>query len=363
MNEEEHPLFKYERGLLYDFVNSISGLNEMNILNSGCLVKGKIFTYVGDVQYNLFQTRRKKYQKEIKEQNPDFFDKAKEIVSNLGIKWTGTDNFDTYYGVLLYYAWHREPSETGVNFTPIYHLIDQLKNTFPEEKSRLNAIYRRMVYLEILENEFIYLKKKYDFDTIPILIEWTTNKFETFTTLLVELSMIIIEFYYDKHPNLEPKEHVEFKNLINYIKDIDQLFSSINFTVEGFLAVTLRNNMVHSSGYELVREGEDTFVLVKEELIEKNLKFGILEDYVKDIAFRYSGKKVPNTVQKAIDLRFPYMIHHLKISNAGTIDYPKTKISFKLELEEYLKLMMGFLFRLSRELFNALIKTQGKMEI
>ena len=214
-----------------------------------------------------------------------------------------------------------------------------------------------MVYLEILENEFIYLKKKYDFDTIPILIEWTTNKFETFTTLLVELSMIIIEFYYAKHPNLKSEGQVRFEDLINYIKDIDQLFGSINFTVEGFLAVTLRNNMVHSSGYELVRYGEDIFVLVNEEPIK--MRFGILEDCVKDVASQYSGKRVPKTVKEVIDPRFPYMRYHFKISKSGTLDYQKTKISFRLELEEYLKLMMNFLFLLSRELFNALIKTQS----
>lgn len=359
MDEKEYTLFNYERGLLYDFVSSISGLNEVNIVNSGSLVNGKIFTYNGDAQYNLLQIRRNKYQKEIKEKNPDFLGEAEEIVSNLGIKWTVAANFDTYYGTLIDYAWHRKPSKTGSNFTPIYGLIGQLEEAVPEEELRLNAIYRRMVYLELLKNEIIYLKKKYDFDTIPILLEWTTNKFETFTTLLVELSMIIIEFYYDMHPNLKSKKHVEFKNLINDIKDIKQLFSSISFTVEGFLAVTLRNNMVHSSGYELIREGDDIFVIVKEELIEKKLKFGILEDYVKDIAFRYSGKKVPNTVQEAIDPRFPYMMHHLKISKSGTLDYPKTKISFKLEIEDYLKLMANFLFLLSHELFSALIKTQS----
>ena len=359
MDKEEYSLFNYERGLLYDFVSSISGLNEVNMVNSGFLVNGKIFTYTGDAQYNLLQIRRNKYQKEIKEKNPDFLSEAEEIVSNLGIKWTGANNFDTYYGTLIDYAWHRKPSETGSNFTPIYGLIGQLEETVPEEELRLNAIYRRMVYLELLKNELIYLKKKYDFDTIPILLEWTTNKFETFTTLLVELSMIIIEFYYDTHPNLESKKHVEFKNLINDIKDIKQLFSSIDFTVEGFLAVTLRNNMVHSSGYELVREGDDIFIIVMEEPIEKRLKFGILKNYAKDIALRYSGKKDPNTVQEVIDPRFPYMMHHLKISKSGTLDYSKTKISFKLELEEYLKLMGNFLFLISRELFSALIKTKN----
>lgn len=361
MNKEEHLLLKYERGLLYDFVKSISGLNEMNIANSGHLVKGKVLTYNGDVMYNLLQIRQEKYQKEIKELNPDFFDEAKEIISNLGIKWTGTDNFDTYYGTLLDYAWHREPSETGSHCAPIYYLIKQLKKTFPEDESKLNTIYRRMVYLELLENEFIYLKKKYDFDTIPILLEWTTNKFETFTTLLVELSLIIIEFYYDKHPGhlkFGEREAI-FGELINYIKDVKQLFNSINFTVEGFLAVTLRNNMVHSSGYELVREGDDIFIIVMEESIEKKLKFGILEDYAKDTASRYSGKKDPNTIQEMIDPRFPYMMHHLKISKSGTVDYNKTKISFKLELEEYLKLMGNFLFLISRELFSDLIKTEN----
>ena len=195
MKEEKHLLFKYERGLLYDFVNSISGLNEINLVNSGFLVKGKIFTYSRDFQYNFFLTRRNKYQKEIKEKNPDFFDEANEIISKLGIKWTGTDNFDTYYGTLIDYAWHREPSENGSNFTPIYGLIGQLEETVPEGELRLNAIYRRMVYLELLKNELIYLKKKYDFDTIPILLEWTTNKFETFTTLLVaDIPQVAIHF-------------------------------------------------------------------------------------------------------------------------------------------------------------------------
>lgn len=361
MKEEKHPLFKYERGLLYDFVNSISGLNEINLFNSDSLVKEKIFTCKEDIQYNFFQIRQNKYQKEIKEQNPDFLDEANEIKSKLGIKWTGPDNFDTYYGALIDYAWHREPSETGSHFAPIYYLIKQLKKTFPEDESRLNTIYRRMVYLELLNNEFIYLKKKYDFDTIPILLEWTTNKFETFTTLLVELSLIIIEFYCDKRP-CYPKfgeRGAMFCDLINYIKNVKQLFSSIDFTVEGFLAVTLRNNMVHSSGYKLVREGNDIFIIVMEESIEKRLKFGILEDYAKDIALRYSDKTDPNTVQEMIDPRFPYMIHHLKISKSGTVDYGKTKISFKLEIEEYLKLMGNFLFLISRELFSDLIKTKN----
>ena len=151
--------------------------------------------------------------------------------------------------------------------------------------------------------------------------------------------------------------------MIDYIKDVNQLFSSIDFTVEGFLAVTLRNNMVHSSGYELIREGDNIFVIVKEvpasEKDPKLHEFGIFEGYVGDIASRYRGKKVPGTVQKVIDPIFPYMTHHLKISNKATIDIPKTKISFKLELEEYSKLMMNFLFRLSRELFNILINTQS----
>lgn len=365
MDEEECTLFNYERGLLYNFVSSISGLNEVNIVNSGYLVMGDIFTYKGDFQYNLFQIRQNKYQKEIKEQNPDFFDEASEIISKLGIKWTGTDNFDTYYGTLIDYAWHRNPSKTGSHFAPIYHLIKQLKKTFPEDESRLNTIYRRMVYLELLENELIYLKKKYDFDTIPILLEWTTNKFETFTTLLVELSLIIIEFYYYKHPNLSKfgEREAIFKDLINYIKDVKQLFRSIDFTVEGFLAVTLRNNMVHSSGYELVKDGDGIFIIVMEESIEKRLEFGILKKYVEGIALRYSGKKNPNTIQEVIDSRFPYMMYHLKISKSGTVDTSKTKISFKLELEEYLKLMENFLFFISHELFSDLTKTKNKMVI
>lgn len=360
MNEEEHPIFKYKRGLLYDFVSSVSGLNEMNFLNSGQLVQGKVLTYIGDIQYILFQTRQKKYIKEIEKLDPEIFDEAKEIISNLGIKWTGTDNYDTYYGTLIGYALQKEPIEFGTNFRPIYYLISQLKNLFPDEGSRLNTIYRRMIYLEILEKEFIYIKKKYDLNTIPILLEWITNKFETFTTLLVELSIIIIEFYHDVKHGLKARKRVRFENLINCIKDVDELFNSINFTFEGFLAVTLRNNMVHSSGYELVRENNDIFIFVTEEPIEKQIKFGVLEDYVKEIVSKYSGKRIPNSIEPIIDQRFPYITFYLKISKKGTVDYPKTKVSFKLKLEEYLELMSGFLFLLSRELFNASIKAQSK---
>jgi hypothetical protein len=80
--------------------------------------------------------------------------------------------------------------------------------------------------------------------------------------------------------------------MIKYVYDIDQLFKYLNATVEGFIITTIRNEIVHSTGYKIIRENNKIRLNINEVKIKPN--FGLLEDYVKD-AFNlfYFGKKVP----------------------------------------------------------------------
>jgi len=46
-----------------------------------------------------------------------------------------------------------------------------------------------LTYLNYLDGEIRYLIERYDFDRIPILIDWLTNKFERYATLTAELCL------------------------------------------------------------------------------------------------------------------------------------------------------------------------------
>lgn len=287
--------------------------------------------------------------------------KIESIVEGLGIKGTQLHSFDTYYGMLTNYAWHGGSTKAGAEFTPINYLIDELHYLFQEDRLRLNSFKRRLKYLAFLRDEIKYVEKRFDFDKIPILSEWLTNKFENFTTLLAELSLLIIEYHAQKTTQTA-SHRIYFENLINEIINADASFNNINTMIEGFIAVTIRNNIVHSIGFPLKREDGRTYVIFEDEKIEK--KFTILQDYVKDTySLFYNGKRTSNSWIRLSDPRFPYLTMNYKVTKKGTINWPKTTIRLHIELKEYLKIMSGFLFILSRTLFEKIIKAKSAGKI
>lgn len=281
-------------------------------------------------------------------------EKVEKIISDLGIKGNTRCRYDSYYGMLIDYAWHGGSTPEGAEFSPINYRIDNLCSLFPEDTPLLDAFKRRLKYLVFLSYEIQYIEERYDFDKIPLLLEWLTNKFEKFTTYLTELSLLIVEYHVQKITGKE-NFRIRFEDLINEIIKVNELFRDINSTVEGFIAITIRNNVVHSAGFPLQRKDSHNYVVFEKEEIKQN--FGILEAYVKDVySLFYNGKISPNSWIGIPDQRFPYLTINCKVTKKGTIDWPKTTISLSIELGEYLKIMRGFIFTLSKILFENILK-------
>lgn len=311
---------------LYKGVLKQSGLSFTNIINHGHIVQNK---------------------EPIDEKLP-LQDRIDLSLKNLGLKQIEKIfNKDTYYGLVVDYGWN--------NKVPLNSEINKLIELYPDDADRLNALNRRLAYLNYLDGEIRYIIERYDFDRIPILTDWLTNKFERHATLTAELCLTIIEYYHNK-PN---KHSIRFEELIENIYDVDNIFKSINSTVDGFIIITIRNEIVHSTGYKIERDANKFSININDVKIKPN--FGILEDYVKDVydSF-YSGKKVPMSDIFVKDPRFPHinLIYH--VSKTGTIVWNETKINIEFDLESYLKKSSGYLYILARTLFQKKMDDAGK---
>lgn len=303
-----------------------SGLNFTNILNHIYIVRNK---------------------EPIDEKLP-LQDRIDLVLKNLGLKQIEKSfNKDTYYGLLIDYGWN--------NTVHLNSEIDKLIKLFPEDKDRLDTIKRRLAYLNYLDSEIKFITERYDFDRIPVLIDWLTNKFERHATLTAELCLTIIEYYHNK-PN---KYGIRFEEMIKYIYDIDKIFKYLNATVDGFIITTIRNEIVHSTGYKIKRDTDKFSININEVKVKPN--FGLLEDYVKD-AFNLfcSQKKVHGKDILVNDPRFPYINLIYRVSKKGTIVWEDTTINIEFDLENYLKRTSNYIYLLGITLFQKKISEKNK---
>lgn len=308
--------------------------NSKELLES-ILKKPGLMNFV-NILNSIYIVRNKDY---INEKLP-LKNKTNLALKNLGLKEIDKSfNKDTYYGLLIDYGWN--------NRVYLNSEIDNLIKLFPEDGDKLEVIKRRLAYLNYLDGEIKFIIDRYDFDRMPILIDWLTNKFERHATLIAELCLTIIEYYHNK----SNKTSIRFEELIKYIYDIDQLFRYLNATVEGFIIITIRNEIVHAGGYKIERDSNKFSININEVEIKSN--FGQLRDYVED-AFNlfYSGKKIHGKNILVNDLRFPYINLIYRVSKKGTIVWDETKINIKFDLINYLKISSGYIYLLGLTLFN-----------
>lgn len=261
---------------------------------------------------------------------------------------------DTYYGLVTDYSWHTGASKAGAQFSPLNYLIEELKKAYPEDSLILNAMKRRLNYLILLRDEIHYIFSRYDFDKLPTMQDWLLNKFERHATLIAELSLFVIEYYHIKLRGLNKEKRIKFEEMIDYIYEIDKLFQYLNATVNGFVIINIRNHIVHSDGFDLEKKKEDFIIKIPE--VEINTKFGILEDYAKDVInLFYSGKKTHGKDIIITDPRFFHITLRYRVAKKGSIDYPKTKIKVDISIKEYIKLAEGFIFLLTRTLLQKIL--------
>lgn len=309
---------------LYKEASTKVGLNIFNVTGHMCIVQNK----------------------EHVNENLSLQDQIDLTTKNFGLKNLNEYNKDTYYGLLIDYGHN---NQMGLHLE-----IDKLIELFPSDVDNLHTLKRRLAYLHYLDGEIKYIIEKYDFEKIPILIDWLVNKFERYATLTAELVLLILQYYHDM-PN---SESIRFKEFMRYIPDDDIFSRSIATTMDGFIIKTIRNEIVHGTGYDIRRESNIFNIDIDEVGID--LDFGITRDYVQEVFDLYHVEKVPGKTNEFNDIRFPYIKLLYYVSRNGTIQDDSIKIKIHLDMESYLKMASGYIHLLGEALIKK--KMRGNFE-
>jgi len=266
---------------------------------------------------------------------------------------------DSYCGLISFYQWHKKPSERGAWSAPIFFYIDELKNKFPEEEKRLELIYRKTAYLNLLKMEIDYLSKRFDWNKVEEFKEIFLLRFENFTTTLLELIMISINLYERiglKRNNLSVQN---FKDILPFLRDpknnLSSYYQSINASINLSLYVYIRNCFVHKPDkIEYIDNNQSPILQIRN--IPYKRRYGIFGEYIKDEFKHYTkqlkGKRPQKSFQKYIDSRFPYIQFEFWINKRSNVDVERTKIGFEMSIVELSKKMLNDLFVLQRDMLK-----------
>lgn len=339
----------FERGLLWDYICAATGVENNDIVNCGYLGTSPT-EFVFDFQYNLFRGTAARAARAAREAIPDADDRLAAARTKLGIR--PGKSADTYYGQLIWYAWHDSKHEQGAHFTPIYHLLGELKTRFPMDERRLEVLRRRLVHVEIMRKELETIEETYDPRSIPILLEWTTNRLEAYISQSAQLLLLLVEYHASKHGRTE---RLRFENMFDALPRGNVIYSSLMPTVDGYLLSCLRNEAVHADGFEVALD-DDKFV-VTIETSDRVLRFtGMREFLESDIASLSIATEAGREERAGVDYvrvrdpRFAHVEFLFRRSKAGTLDVNSTIIRYKMTLQELLKKESGLVFIFAREM-------------
>ena len=259
----------------------------------------------------------------------------------LGVKKLGHKNLDTHIGQLAHYSWLKIGHPTGGGFSQVYHRISRILEKYPAEQDRINSISRRLAYLAFLSDEIKYMNEKYDYEEIPIIFEFYTNKVEVFTTLLVGLLIIIGELWYDipdseVAPGLRPSRFQDIFGCFATLPIGDhQISSSINYMLELSAAISARHSYVHGIGPSISLSNDGGVI---EYEIPSTERYGEFEKYMQhDLYDRLEKPPPANESITVRDSRFPEF--ELKRARGGRFHYKDSIVRYRGEVLGYIKML------------------------
>jgi hypothetical protein len=286
--------------------------------------------------------------------------RVKDLLKCLGVKKVAGYALDTHLGQLSHYAWLKGEHPTGADFTPIFDAIFKIHKKYPAEQERLESLSRRLGYLCFVRDEIGYMNKKYDYEEIPIIFEFCTNKVEVFTTLLVDLLMVLAELWCDRPgstitPGPRP---TRFENLFACFFPLQQgeyqFFKSINIMLQLSAAISARHKYVHGIGpaISLTNDGG----VIDFEIPVKN-RYGEFERYMKIDLFNSLKKKSPAGGMIVIkDSRFPDFDFELKLTKKSKFDYRRSNVRYSAKVSQYVKMLERVLWMISRAVSTAILE-------
>ena len=278
----------------------------------------------------------------------------------LGVKKLRGGHLDTLLGQISHYAWLKGEYPAGAGFTPIFDAISKVRKKYPAEQDRLESISRRLAYLCFVRDEIGFMNKKYDYEDIPIIFEFYTNKAEVFTTLLVDLLMVLAELWCDRPgsriiPGPRPKR---FSNIFDCFTPLEygdyRLFRSINIILRLSAAISARHKYVHGIGPRISLTNDGGII---EYEIQVKERYGEFERYMQIDLYDSLEKQPP--AGQSIDMndsRFPEFEFKLKRSKKGKFDYGKSGVIYKASVPQYVKMLERVLWDIIRAVFTAILE-------
>ncbi|TFH06664.1 MAG: hypothetical protein E4H14_10340 [Candidatus Thorarchaeota archaeon] len=277
----------------------------------------------------------------------------------LGVKELAQYDLDTHLGQLSKYAWLKGAHPTGAGFSPIFDLIEKIKEKYPDEQKRLRSIERRLAYLCFLRDELKYMNKRYDYEEIPITFEFYSNKVEVYATLLVDLLMVIAELwcdYPDSKPEPGPRPR-HFEELFDCFTPLEKggykVVNSINIMLELSAAISARHIYVHNIGPEITLTNEGGVITYE---IPEKQRYGEFERYMQ-IELYDSLEKLPPSNQDidVYDPRFPEFLYKIRRAKQGRFDYRGSRVRYNGEVPQFINMLDRLLGMIGRAVFISIL--------
>jgi hypothetical protein len=339
-------LLAYPRAVLLEHFLLRSGLRPGNLVNAGYGLAAPPGLTIGDIQYLMFQGPARRTMRAVGPLSPADEKAVESLRDGLGLRTFTNHELHTQYGALTTYAWHLGEHPQGTHFAPIYHALAQLGVARPELKKHWPTIRRRLAYTQILAEEVCFLDESFRPGILQELPGWIANKAESLVATAVECINLLLE--------VRAEERIRFEDLVDRLKEIHALFTSINTTLDGFLLVSARHHARHRSD-ELFRVDADR-VVFDGEFADGALRFGMMQTYLQTELLKSS---VARTVQRDGEAwlvltgdRFPGIEFAFRRSKAGTPDQGTLRIRYTLSLAEFTKAVLDFLFFAVKEILR-----------
>lgn len=265
---------------------------------------------------------------------------------------------DTHLGQISWYAWLKGSDPIGGGFSPIFDAVAKVKKKYPPEKKRLGSISRRIAYLSFLRDEMEYMNKRYDYEEIPIIFEFYTNKVEVYTTLLVDLLLIIGQLWCDKpgskiRPGPRPER---FEKLFDCFNPLDQdksiFFDSINFMLHLSAAIAVRHIYVHDIGPRIILTNGGGIIEFE---IHPKQRYGEFERYMAYLYNRLEKKPPAGGTESVKDMRFPEFEFVIRGARKGGSNFEGSIVSFKAPVSQYVSMLEGVLGMIIKAVLSAIL--------
>ncbi|MHA1950946.1 MAG: hypothetical protein ACXAAO_11515 [Candidatus Thorarchaeota archaeon] len=287
--------------------------------------------------------------------------KLEELRRYLGVKEIeGRYDQDNHLGQLSTYAWLKIGYPNGGGFSPIFDAISRVKEKYPAEEERLESISRRLAFLCFLKREMEYMNKRYDYEEIPIIFEFYSNKLEVFTTLLVDLLLILGIFLYDQpgHSFRPDRKPERFADVLDCFEPLEKaghsFFNSLNVMLELSAAVSTRHNYVHDIGPKVSLTNDGGAIEFE---IPKDHRIGEFQRYMQDMP-RFFGFSLPTgEITEFRDPRFPAFEYSLRRGRKGTFDYDGSTVGYKSSVPQYVDMLERLLAIICQAVFATVLSS------